>query len=466
MPLPCDKNISPECWLEQKVKQYEESSCKLQVPLKDDGTEYAVRDLYDDQKAIVAEVMSTVQTWLKCSDLTTFKPLRLTLNGAGGTGKSVIINTLVTLMRKMFQTNDVTRVIAPTGTAAFNVGGETFHHLLHNTVTKTQYNNGSMQTEKKKRLIKKFKSLLMLIIDERSLVSCKDLGTAETMIKETIYDGAALDHESWGALPVLILVGDDYQLPATVDPAFQAMDHKYKGPMVNAGRAAFLEAGRNVRKLTLVKRMQDDKTFDKELLENLRHAGNLTVDQVSKLMALHLDEVSKHISREELMNIKRNAIYLFYTNEKRKRHNLQQLALQSNKENPVAVLQPNHFGNLRAKGDRRHFDSDAPETLLLCLLAKVCLSNKNFCPVWGLHNGACGTVQEIIFPEGKSPNNKDLPLYVVVHFPLYCGPVWDANRPKVCSISSFLCFNTFKLSPIKYSFLSVCQFLSLNTTAS
>jgi predicted GTPase len=53
-----------------------------------------------------------------------FKPSRMTIMGAAGTGKSVLINTLVTVLRVMFDDNDVVHVAAPTGTAAFNVGGE------------------------------------------------------------------------------------------------------------------------------------------------------------------------------------------------------------------------------------------------------------------------------------------------------------------------------------------------------
>jgi predicted GTPase len=48
----------------------------------------------------------------------------MTIMGAAGTGKSVLINTLVTVLRVMFDDNDVVHVAAPTGTAAFNVGGE------------------------------------------------------------------------------------------------------------------------------------------------------------------------------------------------------------------------------------------------------------------------------------------------------------------------------------------------------
>ena len=136
----------------------------------------------------------------------------MTITGGGGTGKSVVINTLVTLFRRMFNCNDVIRIAAPTGTAAFNVNGETFHHMLGNKISHKEYQSGSMSSSKRAKLVEKFKLLLALIIDERSLVQSVDFGTCKQMISETIYGPGYINDASWGGLPILIVVGDDYQL--------------------------------------------------------------------------------------------------------------------------------------------------------------------------------------------------------------------------------------------------------------
>ena len=68
---------------------------------------------------------------------------------------------------------------------------------------------------------------------------------------------------------------------------------------------------------------------------------------------------------------------------------------------------------------------------MICLDAIVSLQGCNFQPSWGLHNGACGTVKEIIYDKDKNPNSGQQPLYVVVHFPLYIGPPWDLEKQKV-----------------------------------
>jgi hypothetical protein len=66
--------------------------------------------------------------------------------------------------------------------------------------------------QKKKGFDQEVSHMLCLIIDERSLLSASDLG--EKRIKGTIHNSMGNLNEYFGGLPVLILVGDDYQLPA------------------------------------------------------------------------------------------------------------------------------------------------------------------------------------------------------------------------------------------------------------
>ncbi len=50
--------------------------------------------------------------------------------GYGGTQKSFIINTIISIVQKMTQQNDTIQVGAPKDAAAFNVQGSTPHRLL------------------------------------------------------------------------------------------------------------------------------------------------------------------------------------------------------------------------------------------------------------------------------------------------------------------------------------------------
>lgn len=407
-----------------------ESASILELPRRDDGKEYTVHDLYPDQEEIVAVVLGALREFLECEDPSNFVPLRLTIMGQGGSGKSVVINTIVSVMRRMFNYNDVVRVVAPTGTAAYNVNGETFHHML-------QIGIGSKSVEKssackpRQDLLKKFRYLLALIIDERSMVSSQILGTANKIISETLHDGGHLRHKSWGGLPIVILVGDDYQLPTIGEGALTALYNRNSTPLINLGRKSFLECTEHVLGLSTSKRLQDNKQADKILLDRLRDPDHLQEEDVDRLLNLHLDVIAKKHGTGTAEDIRSRALYLFYRNDRRIRHNLQRLARQGTAENPVAFCRCTSTGVARGKGIKSHFDTDLPSTSMLCVGAKVSIENRNLKPNWGLHNGAGGTVEEIIFKPGSNPNAGDLPLYVVVHFPGYKGPAWDQDNPKV-----------------------------------
>jgi ATP-dependent DNA helicase PIF1 len=66
-----------------------------------------------------------------------FKPLRMTIMGCAGTGKSVLINTVVAYIRRI-QKNYSFIVAAPTGAAAHNVGGQTIHREFKIDMRKKQ----------------------------------------------------------------------------------------------------------------------------------------------------------------------------------------------------------------------------------------------------------------------------------------------------------------------------------------
>ena len=57
-----------------------------------------------------------------------FKPLVKFVSGVAGTAKSFLIEAIKMQVAKMWPTDDLTcAVVAPTGLAAFNVGGLTIH---------------------------------------------------------------------------------------------------------------------------------------------------------------------------------------------------------------------------------------------------------------------------------------------------------------------------------------------------
>ena len=425
----------PEDWLVTKVQEPVPENAPIRVPLKQNGDKYAISDLYDDQKFVVEAVMKKLKEWVETDDLETFQPLRLTLNGSGGCGKSVIINTLVTVIRTMFNQNGVVRVAAPTGTAAFNVGGKTLHSLMHMGVDTFDYKANSLNDFKRAQFVSEFGCLLALIIDERSLINSKDLGTVEAMMSETIYRGGLLDKLSFGGLPVVILVGDDYQLPPSGSGAVDAINQAPpKSKMVMNGRKIFRDCAEDVIELTESKRLNKKRNKDRVIIKKVRTQENLSEKEVSKLLSLHLDAVEqKHgeKGKEIVSEIKSRAMFLFFRNEPRITHNWEKIKEVHSKERPVGVFRCRGVGCVGGKPVRKHFNCDPPSAAIFCEEAQVALENRNFNPEWGLHNSACGRVDEIVFAKGENPNRGHLPSYVVVDFPLYCGPAWDLENPTV-----------------------------------
>ena len=64
---------------------------------------------------------------MTCEDLNTFKPLRIIINGQGGSGKSVVIKTLYSISYKIFGLIAYSLMNAPTGGYVYNANGKTCH---------------------------------------------------------------------------------------------------------------------------------------------------------------------------------------------------------------------------------------------------------------------------------------------------------------------------------------------------
>ena len=135
----------------------------LRIPKKSNGDVYRIEALNEEQKIVVICALEAVVKFLTNDE--TYKPLRATVVGCGGTGKSYIINTLISVMRNYTQINDTVKVAAPSGGAAYNVGGCTLHRCLNLSVDPEKLAK-DLTAEKQEELSVQLRNLLMLIIDE------------------------------------------------------------------------------------------------------------------------------------------------------------------------------------------------------------------------------------------------------------------------------------------------------------
>ena len=290
-------------------------------------------------------------------------------------------------------------------------------------------------------LKKRFKHTLAIIIDERSMLTADGIGAAERNSAASAHGGSH-DNEDWGGIPIVIFVGDDYQLPPPTNKekgAFDLMDSRssysqQKFGVASSGAQILESMADNCMELTSNKRQNSDQTMFKSVLERLR-TGDASRADADFLMKLHLsnfeiDDVDKMKKSGVTMN-------LFATKAPRDEHNYRELSLISCADNPVALLKAQWSSSIRGLNSTKiqsHFRSPPAAATVLSRGALVRIVDKNFEPRWGLYKNAIGRVSEIVLQPGKDPNNGDLPSYVAVRFENYCGPIWDKNNPKVVPV--------------------------------
>jgi hypothetical protein len=199
-------------YLNQTAKMYHNSNDSagtdniLKIPNTKDGKEYSIESMAPEQKKVVLAVIHTITKFLKNDKA--YVPIHATIMGCRETGKSYIINMILAIIRNMTGSNATSLIGAPSGAAAFNVKGSTFHHLLGIGVSRPEDNITQKVQDK---LQSQLKNVPCLIIDGRSMLCSKVLGAADRNIQKPVYNGQN-SQEIWGGIPAALLFGNDYQL--------------------------------------------------------------------------------------------------------------------------------------------------------------------------------------------------------------------------------------------------------------
>jgi len=432
-----------------KIKEEVKSPEQLRLPLRKDGQVYTVNDLMDLQRVIVLAAVDTIVKFI--TNDRDYKPLRATIVGAAGAGKSFVINTLVTIIRNLTQCNDSVLVTAPSGCAAYNVGGCTLHRALMMSINEK---TTKLSEENKKKLQIELKRLLCFIIDERSMLASHILATAETHIRLSAFGGNNAK-EYWGGVPVVLLFGDDYQLkPVAAEGAIAAYNKKLNGNIVkrnamkkndqlsvNHGNHLFVEnLTDSVFILTGNKRVNEGEEEFRNLLTRLR-IGEPDENDITRLCNLHIAHYP--IDFEEELEKKGRVMYLSATHRVKDAHNFKKLKGVSRTNNvPIARIHCNYesqYSNTDGGVRYSHFRNiKFIRNTPICVGSRVCIETHNFIPELGLFTGACGKVVYIDYDEPEGPNNNQkntLPNYIVVDFPNFKPALglkpWDKNNPTV-----------------------------------
>ena len=265
-----------EYWIQRNIINVKEDSTTLQLPSRYDGTTYSLEAASDDQAEIIAFILDYIRGCFLLPKLDNRKHIRMTITGVAGSGKSTLIHTLTTAIRKIFNSTQSVKVCAPTGCAASNIFGTTCHHTAHIGMMKPITDD--IPQSILKELKKSFHNVVCLIIDERSLMSSKLLARMEYNIRHATNNGRNANF-SWGNIPVVLLVGDDYQLPP-VEPGAFKIDSitNPKQFETSQGEKLFNEFASVTMSLDKSKRVLSDQIVFSDILSRLRAES----DSVSK----------------------------------------------------------------------------------------------------------------------------------------------------------------------------------------
>lgn len=177
----------------------------------------------------------------------------LFITGRAGTGKSTLLNVLKKTTRK----NAV--VLAPTGIAALNVGGQTIHSFF-----KFPPKLIDPADLTKRRNHRFYKKLQLLIIDEISMVRADMIDNIDIFLRRNIENPKA-----FGGVQ-LVVFGDLFQLPPVVASAFerQFIKEKYGHPYFFAAHVFERDMDLKMVELNTVYRQTERRFIN--LLDNIR----------------------------------------------------------------------------------------------------------------------------------------------------------------------------------------------------
>ncbi|XP_062602888.1 uncharacterized protein LOC134264626 [Saccostrea cucullata] len=349
-----------------------------------------LRSLNQKQK----QIFYLVRDWcLKKVSGKEIEPLHIFVTGGAGTGKSHLIKTIQYEASRVFERTLLTPsdlsvlLTAFTGTAAFNIGGNTIHHVF--SLTKAlpiPYEPLKEQTLSAMRV--KLASLQILVIDEVSMVFKRLL----YYIHERLVQIKKCK-EPFGGISI-IAVGDFFQLPPVKQRKVEILYKENAEYPIDYWLDFF-----KIIELDEIMRQRDDAAFA-SVLNSLRVR---TIEEP-------LSEEAKTMLKECIRDGPEEVLHVYPTNEEANEYNLKMLQTscgelievaaedyQKDKTTGKLTLREQPFLRTRTDG--------LSTSLLLSVNAKVMLT-RNINVEDGLVNGAMGHISDFDF--GTTPQRNKI----------------------------------------------------------
>lgn len=328
------------------------------------------------------------------------------LIGAGGCGKSYVINSILTTLIQDYNWDETNfSVYATTGKAAAAICGST----VQNYSTGLSFISGKklqdMSSSSKMAFQDRMSQKKLIIIDEFSMLNQADLHS----IDKRLQVAKSCDLEFGGV--VVLLCGDPAQLPA-VNGRCLWSPH----PKSDSNDSHGLNKYRMFDSVVLLEENNRADANDPEytrfsdFLNRLRDGAN-THDDWRYL----INNCSQHSMPRERWSEFVDATHLYCTNKEVFARNIECL---KNLGKPILRINAKHTGR---GGNFSHSIAKGLEKLLYLSVDSKVLLTSNLWVSAGLVNGSSGTVVDICFKGDEKP--PDLPHCIVVDFgSSYRGP--------------------------------------------
>lgn len=293
------------------------------------------------------------------------------LTGKAGTGKTTFLRTLKTKPPKRLA------VVAPTGVAAINAGGQTIHSLFQLPFGPIVPGNKRDQRQYRRlsnKKVKLLRALDLLIIDEISMVRADVLDGIDEVLRRY-----RTPYKPFGGVQ-LLMIGDLHQLPPVVkDEDWDMLRTYYDTPFFFSSRA-----------------LQQTEPVTVQLKHIYRQSDEDFIHLLNKVRNNKLDEsvLEKLNSRyKKIDELPDRDAYITLTTHNRTAQNI-------NAEQLAALPQEEHRFEAEVKGDFPAHAYPAEEDLRLKLGAQVMFIKNDKSTDRRYYNGKIGKITAIDEDDG------------------------------------------------------------------